>query len=72
MRLPGPRFTVRRMMMIGVICIAFFFGIVRVIVLNDPMFGMGTVYSENYDETKFQRLHAGMTPKEVEAIMGNR
>ena len=69
MRLPRPRFTVRRLM-VGVICTAFFFGIVRALILNDPMFGMGTVYSENYDETKFQSLHAGMTLKEVEAIMG--
>jgi outer membrane protein assembly factor BamE (lipoprotein component of BamABCDE complex) len=30
----------------------------------------GTIYSKNYDETKFDSLREGMTAGEVEAIMG--
>jgi outer membrane protein assembly factor BamE (lipoprotein component of BamABCDE complex) len=30
----------------------------------------GTIYSKNYDETKFDSLREGMTPRVVEAIMG--
>ena len=40
------------------------------ILLNLPLGGQGTIYSKNYDETKFAGLRAGMTAEEVEAIMG--
>jgi outer membrane protein assembly factor BamE (lipoprotein component of BamABCDE complex) len=30
----------------------------------------GTIYSKNYDETKFGSLREGMTARQVEAIMG--
>jgi hypothetical protein len=35
-----------------------------------PLDGGGTIYSKNYDETKFHRLRVGMTENEVVAIIG--
>jgi hypothetical protein len=42
----------------------------RVILLNAPIGGLGTVYSEKYDETRFERLRAGMTKEEINEAMG--
>jgi hypothetical protein len=69
MRLPRPRFTVRRAMF-AVACIGICLAGLRVILLNAPIGGLGTIYSEKYDKTKFESLRDGMTAKEVEAIMG--
>ena len=33
-------------------------------------FDSQTFYSQGYSENKFNSLHAGMTPEEVEAVMG--
>jgi hypothetical protein len=42
----------------------------RMFLKNDHFFGFGTVYAPGYSERRFHRLRVGMTPVEVEAIMG--
>ena len=69
MRLPRPRFTLSRAMF-AVACVGICLAGLRVILLNAPIGGLGTLYSEKYDEIKFESLRAGMTGEEVEAIMG--
>lgn len=70
MRLSRPRFTVSRMM-IGVACLGLCLAGTRFVLLNFPSGGLGTIYSEDYDETKFRSLRAGMSAREVESIMGH-
>lgn len=69
MRLTRPRFTLRRAMF-AVACLGICLAGLRVILLKAPIGGLGTIYSEKYAETKFESLRAGMTEREVEAIMG--
>jgi hypothetical protein len=69
MRLPIPRFTLLQFLLV-VPCLGFCLALAWEIVLNAPIGGLGTIYSQNYDETKFQRLREGMTAKQVEEIMG--
>jgi hypothetical protein len=37
---------------------------------SDPILGFGTVYAPGYSESRFHRIRVGMTPAEVEAILG--
>ena len=69
MCLPRPRFTLRRAMF-AVACLGICLAGLRFILLNAPIGGLGTIYSEKYDESKFESLRVGMTAKEVQAIMG--
>ena len=69
MRLSRPRFTVGRMMM-GMACLGLCLAGIRFVLLNFPYGGLGTIYSRNYNETKFRSLRMGMSAKEVESIMG--
>jgi hypothetical protein len=54
--------------MIGVACLGLCLGII----LRELPFGgnLGTIYSKDYDETKFRSLRAGMSASEIESIMG--
>jgi hypothetical protein len=65
MQLRRPQFTLCRAM-VTVACLAICLAGLRVI-LNLPS---GGIPIPKYDETKFESLRAGMTGKEVEAIMG--
>ena len=69
MRLLRRRFTLRRAMF-TVACLGICLAALRVVVLNAPIGGLGTIYSEKYDESKFESLRAGMTGREVKVIMG--
>jgi hypothetical protein len=63
------RLTVGGLMgLIAVLCIHLAF--VRTLLRNDPFFGYGTIYSEQFSEIRFSQVRVGMTPGEVEAIMG--
>jgi SmpA / OmlA family len=71
MRLSRPRFTVRRMM-IEVACLGLGLAGTRFVLRELPFGGsLGTVYSKDYDETKFGSLRVGMSAKEIESIMGH-
>jgi hypothetical protein len=71
-RLPDLRIAVRWLMIAAGLCfgLSLCLGAGSLILLNLPIDGQGTIYSKDYDETKFQGLRTGMTAKEVEAIMG--
>jgi hypothetical protein len=56
--------------MILVACLGIGLAAIRFILMNAPIGGLGTIYSDQYDEIKFDGLRAGMTKNEVEAIMG--
>jgi hypothetical protein len=56
--------------MLAVPCLGFCLVIVWWIVLNAPIGGLGTIYSQNDDETKFHGLREGMTAQEVKTRMG--
>lgn len=68
-RTPRPRLTVRRLMAI-VALIAIHLAFVRVLLNIDPFFGFGTIYAERFSERRFGTIRVGMTPGEVEAIVG--
>ena len=42
----------------------------RALITTDHVFGFGTIYSEHYSEGRFRTLRVGMTPAEVDAIIG--
>jgi hypothetical protein len=68
MGLPG--MTTRRFM-VGVAILAICLAFVRYYFFYvDPFNGFGTIYSQQYSEDKFNSLRAGMTTKQLEAIMG--
>jgi hypothetical protein len=68
-RLPPQPFTVRRLMVI-VLLVGIHLAFLRSLLVNDPFFGFGTLYSKDYSETRFTKLQVGMSPREVEAIIG--
>ncbi len=71
MGLSRPRLTVRRMM-IGVACLGLGLAGTRFVLRELPFGGgLGTIYSKDYDETKFCSLRAGMSAREIESIMGH-
>lgn len=43
---------------------------VRLMLVSDPFFGHGTIYSQQYSEERFRTIQVGMTTAEVEAVMG--
>ena len=63
------RYTVRRLMFY-VAAVALHLAFVRMLLLSDPLFGFGTVYSAGYHESRFNALRGGMTCQEVEALVG--
>jgi hypothetical protein len=70
MWLSRPRSTVRRMM-IEVACLGLCLAGTRFVLRELPFGGnLGTIYSKDYDETKFRSLRAGMSAREIESIMG--
>ena len=56
--------------MLMVAFLAIGFGLLRLLANFDPIFGYSTVYSEQYDEVKFESIRIGMDTGEVEAILG--
>jgi hypothetical protein len=42
----------------------------RALCTVDPFFGLCTVYSEGYSESRFRALRAGMSREEVERVVG--
>ena len=42
----------------------------RALFIHEPFLGLGTIYSEQYSEARFTTLRVGMSPGEVQAIMG--
>jgi outer membrane protein assembly factor BamE (lipoprotein component of BamABCDE complex) len=66
-----PRFTVRQMLTVVAFCglvsyeLCWFYPLFRLIV-----FGHWTVYSNSYDERRFEKIQVGMTAEEVESLMG--
>ena len=42
----------------------------RALLASDPFFGFGTIYSQDYRESRFLALRVGMSREEVEAIAG--
>ena len=63
------RFTVWRLMVV-VAVIGVHLAFVRLLLLNDPSFGLGTIYSQQYSEERFRTIQVGMTTAQVEAVMG--
>ncbi len=63
MQKPRFRLSTRRMMIL-IVVIAIVVAVVR------QMLYRSTVYSVEYDESRFQQVRAGQTSKEVEALMG--
>jgi hypothetical protein len=62
-------FTVSQLMLIiAFICINL--AAARMLLESDCFFGFGTVYAPGYSESRFHRIRVGMTPAEVEMIMG--
>lgn len=53
-----------KQLMVLVLCFGLFAYVVRTI------FFVGTVYSAEYAESRFQQIRVGMTSEEVEALMG--
>jgi hypothetical protein len=62
-------FTVSHLMLI-IALIGVNLAAARVLLKSDCFFGFGTVYAPGYSESRFHRIRVGMTPAEVEAIMG--
>lgn len=56
--------------MVVVALIGLHLAALRTLLLHEPFFGFGTIYSVQYDEGRFLSLRVGMTRAEVEAIMG--
>lgn len=75
-----PRFTTRRMLAAVVAFALILTGIKHVLIDNRPrdvffatlsgLFGHTTIYARGYSESKFRSLRVGMTPPQVEEIMG--
>jgi hypothetical protein len=63
------RISVRKLTGI-VAVIAIHFAFVRLLLKNDPFFGLCTNYSEGYSESRFNALRVGMTREEVKSIIG--
>ena len=66
---PQVRLTLRKLMAF-VAVLGIFLAILRVFLKNDPVVGLGTIYSPQYSEARFKTLKAGMTTDEVESIIG--
>jgi hypothetical protein len=66
---PRERLTVRRLMVI-VSVIGVHLATFRALLIQEPIFGFSTFYSEGYSESRFSTLRVGMTFDEVEAIVG--
>jgi hypothetical protein len=66
---PRGRLTVARLMVL-VAVVGVHLATVRVLLMREPFFGMGTVYSEGYSDGRFSKLVIGMSAAEVESIMG--
>jgi hypothetical protein len=56
--------------MVVVALIGLHLAAVRALLVHEPFFGFGTIYSAQYDEDRFLSLRVGMTLVEVEAIIG--
>ncbi len=56
--------------MVLVAFLALNLGFARLFLKADPFFGFATIYSECYSESRFNTLRPGMSPAQVEAIMG--
>ena len=67
--IPRRRFTVWRLMVV-IAVIGVHLAFVRLLLLNDPFFGLGTIYSQQFSEERFRTIQVGMTTAEVEAVMG--
>jgi hypothetical protein len=63
------RLTVWRLMVI-VAVVGIHLAFLRLILMSDPFFGFGTVYSERFSEGRFNTIRVGMTGEEVEALVG--
>jgi hypothetical protein len=61
--------TLAQSMIIVVLC-GLHLAAARALLIHDPLFGFGTIYSEGYIERRFLTLRVGMVRGEVEAIMG--
>jgi hypothetical protein len=68
-RMPRQRLTVRELMVV-VAWIGIHLATLRALLINEPFFGFGTIYSEQYSESRFRTLRVGMSRGEVEAIVG--
>jgi outer membrane protein assembly factor BamE (lipoprotein component of BamABCDE complex) len=63
MRLPRVQFTVGRMMvMVAIIGVT--------LGLAQWLNPLATIYSAGYSESRFRRLRVGMSPQQVEAVIG--
>ncbi len=51
-------------------CFGLGFGLLRILLPYDFVFGFGTVYSADYSESRFDSIAHGMTTNEVEAVVG--
>jgi hypothetical protein len=68
-RTPRQPLTVWRLMVI-VAVIGIHLAFLKLILMSDPFFGFGTVYSERFSEGRFNTIRVGMTGGEVEALVG--
>jgi hypothetical protein len=66
---PRRRLTVAQMM-VAVAWIGIHLATLRALLILDPFFGFSTFYAEQYSESRFRTIRVGMTPGEVEAIIG--
>ena len=68
-RRPTRRFTVWRLMVV-VAVVGIHLAFLRLLCINDRLFGFCAIYSERYSECGFNTLRIGMTTGEVEAVVG--
>ncbi len=68
-RRPRQRLTVGGWMIV-IALLGLHLAALRALLIHEPSLGLGTIYSEQYSEARFTTLRVGMSPGEVQAIMG--